>query len=193
MTIFLLVIIAVLTVMLFVYDRGRYCTHLAARDTVTTDKALPSIKKLFPSKEESVALNQEHRQLHAEIESAIASKGATGESAEELLRLLEPHFEKESQYIEPFIKILPALANGHPVKNDQSLEPVSIKLEQNIPGMLDDHKQILAAVNNLQENANRENKKQYVQLAERIMLHMQMEEEILYPAAVIAGRYLVMN
>jgi hemerythrin superfamily protein len=42
----------------------------------------------------------------------------------------------------------------------------------------------------LTEAALKENKLDYVQFAEKLTLHAQTEEEVLYPAAILVGEYL---
>jgi hypothetical protein len=53
--------------------------------------------------------------------------------------------------------------------------------------MLEEHKQIRAAVEKLRLAARAEQAMKYEQLAEQLALHARTEEEILYPAAVLVG------
>ncbi len=36
----------------------------------------------------------------------------------------------------------------------------------------------------------KENKEEYVRVAEKLLLHAQTEEQVLYPAAILIGEYL---
>jgi len=56
--------------------------------------------------------------------------------------------------------------------------------------MVEEHKQIVAALDNLIDIANKENKTQVVQFAEKLKLHAQTEEQVLYPTAILIGEYL---
>lgn len=56
--------------------------------------------------------------------------------------------------------------------------------------MLEEHKAIVAALKNLIKVAKKEKKMEYAHFAEKLMLHAQMEEEVLYPTAILIGEYL---
>jgi hemerythrin-like domain-containing protein len=64
------------------------------------------------------------------------------------------------------------------------------KLKTEMPQMLDEHKQIVAALDNLAKAAKSENKIAAVEFTEKLKMHAQNEEEILYPAAMLVGEYL---
>jgi hypothetical protein len=64
------------------------------------------------------------------------------------------------------------------------------RLEAELPTMLSEHKQIVAALKRLIEAANAENKPDIVHFAEKLMLHAQTEEEVSYPTALLVGRYV---
>ena len=56
--------------------------------------------------------------------------------------------------------------------------------------MLKEHREIVARLKILTEATLKENKLDYVQFAEKLMMHAQTEEEVLYPAAILVGEYL---
>jgi hypothetical protein len=56
--------------------------------------------------------------------------------------------------------------------------------------MLNEHKEIVTSLQKLTEVAIKENKLEYVSFAEKLALHAQTEEEVLYPAAILVGEYL---
>ena len=56
--------------------------------------------------------------------------------------------------------------------------------------MLEEHKAILVALRHLKEAAQRAGHADIVAFAEQLALHAQTEEEVMYPAAVLVGRYL---
>jgi len=64
------------------------------------------------------------------------------------------------------------------------------RLEAELPGMLAEHLQIKAALGDLVAAANAEKKPEYARFAEKLMSHARTEEEVLYPAALLVGRYL---
>lgn len=64
------------------------------------------------------------------------------------------------------------------------------KLEAELPTMLSEHQDIVAALKKLIEAASAENKPDVVQFAEKLMLHAQAEEQVAYPTALLIGRYV---
>jgi hypothetical protein len=56
--------------------------------------------------------------------------------------------------------------------------------------MLAEHKAIVARLEGLTDAARKARKYAYVSFAEKLVLHAQMEEEVLYPAAILIGEYL---
>jgi iron-sulfur cluster repair protein YtfE (RIC family) len=66
-------------------------------------------------------------------------------------------------------------------------------LRAELPRMIEEHKPIRAAVEKLRSVARAEGLLKYEQLAEQLALHAQTEEEVLYPAAVLAGDVIRMR
>jgi hypothetical protein len=56
--------------------------------------------------------------------------------------------------------------------------------------MAEEHKIVLAAFKTLSEAAMKENKMEYANFAEKLMLHAQTEEEVSYPTAILIGEYV---
>jgi hemerythrin superfamily protein len=56
--------------------------------------------------------------------------------------------------------------------------------------MLQEHKAIVVALDNLKTAAKEENKPEHAHFAVKLTLHAQNEEEVLYPAAILVGEYL---
>ena len=56
--------------------------------------------------------------------------------------------------------------------------------------MSGEHKAIVGALEGLLEVAQAQNRPEYVDFAENLMTHAAMEEQVLYPAAVLVGEYL---
>jgi hypothetical protein len=64
------------------------------------------------------------------------------------------------------------------------------RLEAEMPTMHSEHEDITAALKNLNDAATAENKPAGVQFAGELTTHAQEEEEILYPASLLIGRYV---
>ena len=64
------------------------------------------------------------------------------------------------------------------------------RLEAELPTMLSEHKDIVAALKRLIEAAKAEHKPDIVHFAEKLMLHAQTEEQVSYPTTLLIGRYV---
>jgi hemerythrin-like domain-containing protein len=67
---------------------------------------------------------------------------------------------------------------------------MSDHLQNDMPTMLAEHEAIGKALERLRAAAREERKPGAARFAEHLKAHAKQEEEILYPAAILAGRYL---
>ena len=137
-------------------------------------------------------LQQEHEALHDELRRATDAGGEVGEAAKTLARLMHPHFVKEDQFALPPLGLLGALARGeHPAEMAEVLV-LTDRLEADLPAMLEEHKAIVAALQHLQDAAERAGRSDIVAFAQKLVEHARTEEEVMYPAAVLVGRHVRM-
>lgn len=135
-------------------------------------------------------LKEEHDELHEELVRATKHPGAVGEAARQVARLLHPHFVAEEEYALPPLGLLSAVARGEtPAGAGQALA-MAERLRKELPRMLDEHRAIVEALDSLIEAAKRENQPEPARFAEKLKLHAQTEEEVLYPATLVLGEVL---
>ena len=72
----------------------------------------------------------------------------------------------------------------------ESVLKMTDRLKEELPLMLKEHNQIVAALETLSTAAKEENKQEYVQFAQKLILHAQTEEEVLYPTSILIGEYI---
>jgi hypothetical protein len=135
-------------------------------------------------------LKAEHAELHARLDRAIGSGGSTAEAARKLAEVLHPHFVKEESYALPQLGHLKALSAGGAIAGNEDVIKLADKLKAEMPKMLKEHQSILEAIEKLSGAAAAENKKEFVEFAENLKHHAQMEEEIFYPTSILIGEYL---
>jgi hemerythrin superfamily protein len=138
-------------------------------------------------------LKAEHDQLHAELAKATREAGALGEAAREVARLLHAHFLKEEQYAMPPLGLLSTIARGTVTPEMLSILPLTQRLKAELPDMLTEHKEIVAALLRLRDWAREAGRVEYERFADALMAHAQNEEEVLYPAAILVGEYLAIK
>lgn len=136
------------------------------------------------------SIAMEHGELHETLARAAAEGGEIGSAAGELERALAPHFKREEEIATPPLGLLPALAQGDATSEMRSVLPMTQALERELPQMLREHEAIREAVTKLRATAERVGQQDYVRFADNLAAHARQEEEILYPAAILVGRYV---
>ncbi|MGE5173092.1 MAG: hemerythrin domain-containing protein [Betaproteobacteria bacterium] len=136
------------------------------------------------------SLKQEHEELHAELVAATKAGGKISEAAQAVARALHPHFVKEEEYALPLLGLLTMLAEGKLPADSRTAITMTDRLKEDFGHMLHEHKAIVIELHKLMEAAQSDKKPEYVHLAEKLKLHAQTEEEVLYPAAILVGEYL---
>jgi hemerythrin superfamily protein len=136
------------------------------------------------------SLKTEHEELHAELVKGTKESGMVGEAAEAVARVLHPHFLKEEEYALPPLGLLSTLAKGTATTDIEPALKMTNRLKRDLGQMLEEHKAIVAQLENLTDAARKEKKSAYIRFAEKLVLHARMEEEVLYPAAILIGEYL---
>jgi len=136
------------------------------------------------------SLRVEHEELHEELSRGTKEPGSIGKSARTVAKILHPHFVKEEEYALPPLGLLSPLAEGNPTPDMKKVVRATDRLKAELPRMLEEHRAIVAALKDLIVESKRKHKVQYVRFAEKLTLHAQTEEEVLYPAAILVGEYL---
>ena len=135
-------------------------------------------------------LKLEHEELHAELVRATQAGGRVGEAAKGVAKVLHDHFVKEEEFALPPLGLLSSLARGKVDENMGSVLRMTNQLKAELPKMIEEHKAVVAELKNLIAAAEADNKLEHARFAEKLMLHAQTEEEVLYPASILIGEYL---
>ena len=132
----------------------------------------------------------EHDELHADLVKATKAGGQTAEAAKAVAKILHNHFVKEEEYALPPLGLLTALSEGRFEPGMAEVLKMTDKLEAELPTMLSEHKDIVAALEKLIDAAKTENRPDVVHFAEKLMLHAQTEEQVSYPTSLLIGHYV---
>lgn len=136
------------------------------------------------------SLKQEHDELHAELATATRAGGRTGRAALAVAELMHPHFVKEEKYALPPLGLLAELARGEIVPEMRNVLPMTDALKSTLSSMLEEHRAIVASLETLVVAAIEEGHPEIAAFARRLMHHALMEEQVMYPAALLAGEYV---
>ncbi len=135
-------------------------------------------------------LKVEHEELHDMLRKATKEPGELGDAAKAVAKLMHPHFVKEEEYALPPLGLLRDLAQGKVTPDMKGVLELTDKLKADLNQMLEEHKSIVAALAKLSAAAKKEDKMEYAEFADALVLHAQTEEEVSYPTAILIGEYV---
>lgn len=132
-------------------------------------------------------LKIEHEELHAELVALTKAPGEVGEAARAVATLLHPHFVKEEEYALPPLGLLVAVAQARVTPDMREVLAMTERLQNDLPHMLAEHRQVVDALEKLAAAARVEKRPDAARFAEKLRLHAETEEQVLYPAAILVG------
>jgi hypothetical protein len=136
------------------------------------------------------SLQAEHEELRAALTRLATEPGRIGEAAAEVASLFQHHAAREEEFALPLLGLLEPLAAGTATRGVPDAIAMARRLRTELPRMLDDHLAIVAAVQILLDRANELGRTDASDFAHALIQHAQVEEEVLYPAAILVGAYL---
>jgi hypothetical protein len=136
------------------------------------------------------SLQVEHAAIHAKLVEATKAPGRVGAAARELAEVLHPHFVREEEIALPPLGLIAPLAAAARPAGMAEVLAMTDTLKKELPRMLEEHKEIRAAVEKLRIAAREEKAVKVEQLADQLALHAQAEEEVFYPASLLVGEVI---
>src|SRR5947208_12609075 len=135
------------------------------------------------------SMEKEHEEIWQLLIEVQHLSGKTGSIAERLAKDLKIHIDKEESLALPLLGILRDIADGK-LKNGVARRAslLGSRFEKEYPGMLHGHKELRKFLERLKKVGAEEGHLTAVRFAEALEKHSQEEEEVLYPAAILAGR-----
>jgi hypothetical protein len=137
-----------------------------------------------------MSLVEEHAEIYGAVRQASSFAGELGVAARALSALIEPHVEKEQRYALAMLKVLPPLSRGEITADMEEWLLAANLLRAELETLKREHRAIAVAADQFSRAAWAERRPEYALTAQRVVRHMRMEEEVLYPAAIVAGDYL---
>ena len=132
----------------------------------------------------------EHEAVHSQLVKLTQAGGRTGEAAQKLAGVLDPHFQKENRDALPPLALLVPLSEGKFDCGMSAVLSMTDRLQAGMPNMLAEHEEIRTATSQLRSAASFENKSEGVKFADELAAHAQTEEQITYPTALLIGLYV---
>ena len=135
------------------------------------------------------SLLNDHEVIRSTLKRAMREPGATGEAARRVMQILDGHMMREEKFAFRPLSLLPVLARGEtPAALGEALK-LTEALKHEVAQMREEHRQISDALRKLAQDAEGEGKGEYVALAQELLQHQHLEEEIIYPAALLVGEF----
>ena len=134
------------------------------------------------------SLREEHEEFIDGIKNYSTGNDQTGAAVRELLRLLEPHVEKENELVLPLLGALRGLAAGEPLENPGAVMGAYEKYARQYRNMFAEHSPIRQSIKKARRLAKQDGQNGIVETLDALAHHSRVEEEVLYPAALLVGK-----
>ena len=134
------------------------------------------------------SLKEEHEAFIDCLKGQSTGKDQTGAAVRQLLKLLEPHVEKEDEFVLPLLGSLRSLAAGKPLENPKEVMLSYEKYSGQYGSMFDEHLPIRQAIKKARAAAKKEGYQGILETLDALAHHSRVEEEVLYPTALLVGK-----
>lgn len=133
------------------------------------------------------SLKEEHKEIMGSLREFAINPDRTGRAIAELLDVLEPHFEKEEKLAMPVLGSISELVSGDRVTDLREIAESQVALLKEYDKMFDEHSEVRKFIVRAEKIAREEKHEEVVDLLEGLAHHARVEEEVLYPAALLVG------
>jgi hypothetical protein len=132
----------------------------------------------------------EHEELHKELRKATRAPGKVGTAAKHVAQVLHPHFERENELALPVIGVVRELAEDRTSPDFPKALELFQKFKPEYEKMLQEHVEIVKALDELEKAAKKAKKTRVIDFVQKLKLHAKTEEDLTYPAVLMAGKLL---
>lgn len=136
------------------------------------------------------SIKNEHEYLLGKLKGYTFLPDSTGAAAKKLIELMQHHFKEEEDYALPPLGLLPLLTSGKIPENEKEIISLTEKLKSQLTHLNAEHQFIKVYLDELIQVAKKENHTEIIEFEKEIHQHASMEEEIIFPAAILVGEYL---
>lgn len=130
-------------------------------------------------------IKEEHEDLHRLLSKLSAIRSKVGEEARKVEETLKPHFEKEEKLALPLLGLLKNIAEDKSIEDPQRAAELADKFATEYEKMLQEHAEISKSLESLETVARTAKKRAAVTFVKNLRRHAKLEEEVLYPAALL--------
>lgn len=131
---------------------------------------------------------EEHQEIFSRLAKVASQGDETGRAVGRLLSVLHPHFEIEDELAMPLLGALLPLSTGQSGIDLIKVIDLGEELQQKLPSMRSEHKKIGALIRMARKQATIAKDAKAISILKVLEHHAKIEEEVLYPAAIVAGK-----
>ena len=135
-------------------------------------------------------MKEEHEELHSELTKATRIPGPVGRAAKTVAEVLHPHFEKENELALPIIGIIRELGEGKASNDFLKAAELFDRFRPEYDNMLREHIEVVSALERLEVAARKGRRAGVLKFAQKLKSHARLEEDLTYPAVLMAGKLL---
>ncbi len=128
--------------------------------------------------------------LLEELDEVSRKAGKVGQLYSDVLGLFRPHLAEENETIVPLLKYNRDRLEEFENKDVEPLKLASARFENHFDRMIEEHREISRKLNQILDELKSNPDEDAKHLAHELIHHVELEEEILYPAAFAAGDLL---
>jgi hypothetical protein len=136
------------------------------------------------------SLTLEHQEILRELGRFAEPASPTATVARSLLDVLEPHMQREEEFVYPPLVLLPAIAEGRITPDMNWAIPLADRVAAERATLFEEHSEIMGAVGELLSAASINGEDALLAFGHRVAAHALNEIEILEPAAILVGETL---
>ncbi len=137
--------------------------------------------------DEKNILDEEHEELIETLGEVARKKTEAGKLFSEVLVIFSYHLDKENETVAPLLAYLKARLGDYRDKDKDALNLARTKFEDSYPEMMQEHEKMAKLIRRAQDSLKENPDKLASDLAEHLLHHVELEEELLYPAAFASG------
>ena len=132
-------------------------------------------------------LDEEHKELIEMIEEISSDKTEVGKIFSRLLSLFGRHLDKENEMVGPLLAYLRTRLGDYREKDRDTLNVARAKFEDSYQEMMKEHREMEKLIK-LAQNSLKDKPDTFASnLAEHLIFHIRLENDLLYPAAFASG------
>ncbi|HJS54135.1 MAG TPA: hemerythrin domain-containing protein [Chitinophagaceae bacterium] len=145
----------------------------------------------FPGMPEvPLSIKKDHEYLLDQIHKITLFQDSAGNVAIKLNELMQHHFKEEEEFVLPPLGLLTSLASGKMPEQSSRVIQLTDKISSQLTHLNAEHQFIRAYMDELKKADPIGSHPEILVLEKELHQHANLEEEVLFPAAILIGEYL---